>query len=316
MHARAYLLSVALLITIMAVAGCSGEDGGPTEGPQGPSGAGTVARGDAGEQKVPGGQAKTAPGARGASGGATAAPAPPQRLDMLALERQPGATPAIAQLEVMPGPRHSTLKGIPGPSPAMGPDTALVKVFVFSDFQCPVCRRIVEPLKHIVRTYPEDVQVLFKHHALFSHRHARGAAMASMAAFRQGKFWEYHDKLFQNQRALQRDDLIRYAQELGLDVELFQVDMAAPEVAAQVDYEGEMADKLGARGTPGLFINGMRLDGWGSYPGFKGMVDRALQEAKKLADEGVARDRVVQVATAAAGEDGKLFAELMWGVGQ
>lgn len=306
MHVRAYLVGVAAVVVFGV--GC----GGPSE-EQGASGVGAVARRSDGEMAQHGVEGKKAPGVQDANGGT---PPPAERLDMLALEQQPGATPVIAQVEVMPGPRHPTLEGMPGPSPAMGPDTALVKVFVFSDFQCPVCRRIVEPLKQIVRTYPNDVQVLFKHHALFSHRQARGAAMASIAAFRQGKFWEYHDKLFQNQGALGTADLIRYAEELGLDVELFQVDMAAPELAAQIDYEGEMAEKLGSRGTPGLFINGSRLDGWGSYPGFKGMVDQALQDARKLADDGVARDTVAQAATAANGEDGKLLAELVWGAEQ
>jgi protein-disulfide isomerase len=196
----------------------------------------------------------------------------------------------------------------------MGPDTAPVKVFVFSDFQCPVCRRVVEPLKRIARTRPDEVQIVFKHHALETHRHARGAAAAAIAAYRQGKFWEYHDKLFQNQRFLETPDLIRYAEELGLDVLRFQKDMNDPAVAAQVEYEGEMAKQLGARGTPGFFVNGTLLAGWASYPGFEAMVDQARRDAQKFTADGTAKDQVAQLATAAAGEEGKLLADFMWGM--
>jgi protein-disulfide isomerase len=190
----------------------------------------------------------------------------------------------------------------------MGPPTARVKVVVFSDFQCPVCTRVVEPLKHLVRSYPDTVQVIFKHNALESHRYARQAAAASIAAFRQGKFWEYHDRLFQNQNALGEADLLRYAGEIGLDGPRFETDLKATDVAAQVAYETAMAEKLDMPGTPGFFINGERLAGWGSYSGFKGMIDRALEQAKGFQGEDAA-----QVATAAAGAEGQLLVELVWG---
>ena len=239
-------------------------------------------------------------------------PAPP--LDMLELEGRPGATPALGQVDVMPGPPHPGLPGTPGPSPAMGPETARVKVFVFSDFQCPVCTRVVEPLKQISRTYPDEVQIVFKHNPLEMHANARQAAAAAIAAYRQGKFWEYHDKLFQNQGFLHTDALVRHAEELGLDVMLFQEDMNAPMVSAQIAYERALAEKLGARGTPGFFINGTKLAGWASYPGFLSMVDDARREAEKVAAAGIPSDRVARMATLAAGDDGKLLAELMWGL--
>jgi protein-disulfide isomerase len=230
---------------------------------------------------------------------------------MLALEDQPGATPAIPQVEVPPGPDHPTLNGAPGPSPGMGPGTAAVKVFVFSDFQCPVCRRTVEPFKQIVREYPGEVQVIFKHHALGTHSRARDAAAASIAAYRQGKFWEYHDEVFEHQTAIEPADLVGYAEAIGLDTNRFKEDLAAADVAAQIDYESEMAQKLGAEGTPGIFINGKFLPGWGSYPGFKAMVDEALSDARGR-KAGKTGD-VARAATAAAGDEGRLLAELMWG---
>jgi protein-disulfide isomerase len=231
---------------------------------------------------------------------------------MLALENQPGATPAIPQVEVPPGPAHPSLNGAPGPSPGMGPGTAAVKVFVFSDFQCPVCRRIVEPLKQIVRDYPGEVQVIFKHHALGTHSRARDAAAASLAAYRQGKFWEYHDEVFEHQGALEPADLVAYAEAVGLDTGKFKEDMASAEVAAQIDYESEMAQKVGAEGTPGIFINGKFLPGWGSYPGFKAMVDESLRDARARTPDKTGD--VARAATVASGDEGRLLAELMWGV--
>jgi protein-disulfide isomerase len=253
-------------------------------------------------------------GAESASAPALLSAEPEPTLDMLELEGKPGATPALGQVDVMPGPQYPGLPGTPGPSPAMGPETARVKVFVFSDFQCPVCSRIVEPLKQIARTYPDEVQIVFKHNPLEMHAQARQAAAAAIAAYRQGKFWEYHDKLFQNQAFLNTDALLRYAEELGLDVMLFQEDMTAPMVSAQIDYERALAEKLGSRGTPGFFINGKKLAGWASYPGFLSMIEDARREAEKVVAQGIPPDQVARMATVAAGDDGKLLAELMWGV--
>jgi protein-disulfide isomerase len=305
--ARALLLTASLGLSF----GCGGEEPPAATSPA-TSDSGSAATG-AGRITPTGptgdwaSEAAEAGASGGDAAGASAVPVP----DMLALENQPGATPALPQVEVPPGPAHPSLAGAPGPSPGMGPGTAAVKIFVFSDFQCPVCRRIVEPLKQIVRDYPGAVQVIFKHHALGTHSRARDAAAASIAAYRQGKFWEYHDEIFERQGALDPADLVGYAQALGLDTDRFKDDMAAADVAAQIDYETEMAQKLGAEGTPGLFINGMFLPGWGSYPGFKAMVEEALRDARGRAAGG--SDDIARAATVAAGDEGRLLAELMWG---
>lgn len=258
-------------------------------------------------------------GLSASQGSALMSVAPPSRAALvsperiLALERDPGATLAIPQTTAAAGPRNLELDGAPGASPAMGPENAPVKVFVFSDFQCPVCRRVVEPLKQLVRAHPAEVQVVFKHHALSTHRRAARAAVASLAAFRQGRFWEYHDLLFQNQQHLEEADLIWYAEALGLDLARFRTDMADPTATAQVVYESQMAQRLGARGTPGFFINGSPLLGWGSYQSFDAQVASALADARRVAESGVPPERVAAVATASAGESGRLIADLLWG---
>ncbi|MGM0574655.1 MAG: DsbA family protein [Myxococcota bacterium] len=238
---------------------------------------------------------------------------PLSQKEMKDLEGQPGATDALSGHTVEPGPAHESLEGKPGPSPALGPDDAPVKVFVFSDFQCPVCSRVVEPVKALHRELGDDVQVVFKHNALEMHPNASAAAAAAIAAQKQGKFWAYHDKLFQNQRNLHEQDLILYAEELGLDSEKFQEDMEAEATREQVAYERSLAAALELRGTPGFLINGRKMVGWGSYGGFKGMVEAALRKAKEVGDDVPAEDVAVE-ATKAQGEDGRKFAELYWGV--
>lgn len=179
------------------------------------------------------------------------------------------------------------------PAPALGADDPLVVVIVSSDFQCPVCRRVVKPVEAVARELGNDVRIEFKHHALPSHPRAMDAALASMAAHAQGRFWEYHDRLFTDQRALGPGDLEGHARAMGLDMAQWQADFNKESLRAQIDSESRAADKLGARGTPGFFINGRKQVGWGSYFGFKSMVERELSSARDLLKSGTARAEVV-----------------------
>jgi protein-disulfide isomerase len=234
-----------------------------------------------------------------------------QAADMKALERQPGVTPALAQVQIAPGPAHAEIAGKPGVSPAAGPHTAKVKVVVFSDFQCPVCRRAVEPIKALVREFPNDLQVIFKQNALEMHANALGAAAAATAAARQGKFWEYHDLLFQNQRALGEESLGVYAERLGLDLERFHRDRRSEAVLDQMLYERSVAERLDARGTPAFFVNGQKLVGWGSHRGFRGMIVRAVGKVKESSE--VPAERRALEATMASGEEGARLVQYLWG---
>jgi hypothetical protein len=118
-------------------------------------------------------------------------------------------------------------------------------------------------------------------------------AKASVAAFRQGKFWEFHDRLFQNQRASDPADLERLAQELGLDMDKFKADMADPEVEKALRSEQAAAENIGARGTPAFLINGRLQVGWGSAAGIGSMVKRELGEVKKLLEGGTKLDEAL-----------------------
>ncbi|TPV94676.1 MAG: hypothetical protein B7733_13960 [Myxococcales bacterium FL481] len=127
--------------------------------------------------------------------------------------------------------------------------------------------------------YPDDVQLLFKQFPLNIHKHARPAAIASLAAHRQGKFWEYHDVLFANYRALGDDQLLAYAKKLGLDTAKFKRDLSDPNLAKQIDDEMKQGRAAGVRGTPAFYVNGKRLKSR-SLDGFKRQIDAALKNAK------------------------------------
>lgn len=164
-----------------------------------------------------------------------------------------------------------------GDSPMMGASDAKVTIIEFSDFQCPYCGRVGPTMKRLVEEYPEDVRVVYKHLPLSFHQQALPAAKASVAAARQGKFWEFHDLLFQNQRQLTDEKFVELAKGLGLDVEKFESDYKSTEVAREVAKDMNEARRLGVTGTPGFFVNGKFTSGAKPYESFKAMVDAALE---------------------------------------
>ena len=103
-------------------------------------------------------------------------------------------------------------------------------MIIFSDFQCPFCRRVEPTLTQIEKEYAGKVRFVWKNYPLPFHNNAEPAAEAAMAAGAQGKFWEMHDKLFENQQALDRAEPEKYAQELGLNMAKFKADLDGNEV--------------------------------------------------------------------------------------
>jgi protein-disulfide isomerase len=172
-------------------------------------------------------------------------------------------------------------------SPAKGPPTAKVTIVEFSEFQCPFCTRVLPTLTQLMNDYPNQVRIVFKHNPLPFHKDAPAAAAASLAAGEQGKFWEMHDKLFANQRALSRADLERYAQELGLDVNAFKASLDANKHKAQIDRDMATARQFGAFGTPTFFINGRKLAGAQPVDRFKAIIDEEIKKADAALARGV-----------------------------
>lgn len=165
-----------------------------------------------------------------------------------------------------------------GDSPVKGPANAKVTLLEFSDFQCPFCAQVPATIEQVLKEYPNDVKFVFKQFPLVRiHPQATPAAKASLAAHKQGKFWEMHDKLFANQKQLDNDSLKRYAQELGLDMAKFEADMNSPEIAKQVEDEMKQANTNQVTGTPTLFVNGRKAANR-TFDGLKGMIDEALKK--------------------------------------
>ena len=120
------------------------------------------------------------------------------------------------------------------------------------------------------------MRIVFKHQPLSFHQFAKGAAEAAAAAEAQGKFWEMHDKLFANQRALDRASLERYASEIGLDLTRFRHDLDTHAYAGRVEAQSREGFGVGAQGTPTSFINGRKLVGAVPYPQWKTLIDEEL----------------------------------------
>jgi protein-disulfide isomerase len=165
-----------------------------------------------------------------------------------------------------------------------------------------VCRRVVDATHQIAEEWPGDIRLEFRQHALKMHKNAYNAAMASLAAHQQGKFWAYHDLLFQNQGTLDVLSLESYAQQLGLNISRFKTDMASAQLAKRVTNEGDFARALGASGTPAFLINGRIQVGWGSWNGFRSLVQRELNQVNELLAAG---KKSVEIHTLRAKENSK-----------
>lgn len=118
--------------------------------------------------------------------------------------------------------------------------------------------------------------MVWKHLPLDIHKDAPAAHLASVAAQKQGKFWEFHDKLFANQRKIKMDDLKQYAQELGLDMARFDKDMLNLENKKSIDVDSAEAASMGLTGTPGFFINGRYLRGAKPFADFAKLINAEL----------------------------------------
>ena len=133
----------------------------------------------------------------------------------------------------------------------------------------------------MVETYPNEVRVVFKHNPLGFHKRAMPIAKATMAAHLQGKFWEFHDLVFQR-KAHDDAKLEAIATELGLDVAQWKTDMARKDVEAKILHDQASMVGHGARGTPACFVNGKLVSGAKPFAAFKTEVDAALKEANAL----------------------------------
>jgi protein-disulfide isomerase len=181
--------------------------------------------------------------------------------------------------------------------PQKGPADALVTLVIFSDFQCPFCSRVEPTLAALQTKYGNDLRIVWKHNPLPFHNDAGPAAQLTMEAFAQGgdkKFWEAHDLLFQNQRALSRADLEKYAAQLKLNVKKVTAALDANTYKAKIEEDQAIARSLGASGTPSFFINGRSLRGAQPQPAFEKIIDEELPKAKAKVEGGTAKAKLYE----------------------
>ncbi len=164
-----------------------------------------------------------------------------------------------------------------GEAPIRGNPDASVTIVEYSDFQCPFCARAQPVLEAVLKKYPDDVRLVYKHFPLSFHKAAKPTAIASVAAQEQGKFWELHDVLFASISSLDEAKIDKYAQKAGLDMERFNRDMAArkAEYEKRVDNDYRAGTQVDVRGTPTLYINGKKVR-VRTVEGMSAMIDAAL----------------------------------------
>lgn len=162
-------------------------------------------------------------------------------------------------------------------APFKGPEKAPVTVAVFSDFQCPYCARIIPLLDQLLAQYPKDVQVVYKNFPLRSHQFSLPAAISARAAHRQGKFWEMHDKIFENYSTLNDEKLTEFAKAINLNMDQFSKDSNDPKLQQEIQADLQNGIKAEVRGTPTIFVNGRRATA-GGLDGLKALVEAELKK--------------------------------------
>ncbi|PIE65540.1 MAG: disulfide bond formation protein DsbA [Desulfobacterales bacterium] len=163
-------------------------------------------------------------------------------------------------------------------NPVLGNPAAPVTLVEFSDFECPFCSKVKPVIDTLLEHNKDTLKVVFKHMPLRMHPMAESAALAAIAAQKQGKFWEMHDALFQANK-LTAATIDQMAQTIGLDMEQFKQDKNTTVTKQQLAEDMRDAQRAEVTGTPTLFINGMRVKNR-SPEAMQKMIDKALAKVK------------------------------------
>lgn len=133
--------------------------------------------------------------------------------------------------------------------------------------------------EQLLSKYPDEVKLVYKNYPLPSHKYAAKAAMAALAAGRQGKFWEFHDELYKNYNRLNDQKIEAIVLQLGLDEAKFDQDKKSSQLAARIQRDFEDGKQIGIRGTPTLFINGKKVKNR-SIKSMEALIDKQLKAVK------------------------------------
>lgn len=160
-----------------------------------------------------------------------------------------------------------------------GDFNAPITLVEFSDFECPFCERHYPTMNKILEDYKGKVRLVYKHFPLGFHPNAQKAAEASECVSEQGKFWEYHDKLFENQATgYSLEKFKQWAKDLGLDSQKFNDCLDSGKYASRVQADYQEGLQKGVQGTPATFVNGKLVSGVLPYDNFKQIIDSVLKE--------------------------------------
>jgi len=164
-------------------------------------------------------------------------------------------------------PTGTVATGVPGADPAhkLGSDSAPVKLEEFGDFECPPCGMLHPILVEMHKEFGDRLQITFREFPLVpAHQHAIAAASAAEAAGLQGKFWEMHDLIYENQKTWHEAFDVRpifegYAKQIALDMNRYQRDLNSDQVAQRIFLDGKRGHSMGVKGTPTVFLNGKEV---------------------------------------------------------
>jgi protein-disulfide isomerase len=190
-------------------------------------------------------------------------------------------------------------------APVLGNADAPVTIVAFNDFECPFCLRGRRTLDALRARYGDRIRIVFRHLPLPIHDHARDAAMAAAFAYAErgdAGFWAMHDVLFENQDALEREDLAGYARQIGLDPARLTRALDEESTADVVERDLRLGHRFGASGTPTFFINGRVLIGAQRQRAFEAIIDEQLTRAAEEARRGAPAARMYETLTASGQE--------------
>jgi protein-disulfide isomerase len=167
-------------------------------------------------------------------------------------------------------------------SPFKGPADAPVALVVYTDFQEPACVKLAPVLDQVLANYPQQVKLVYKNFPLKNkHKFAGRAAVAALAAERQGKFWDFYYLLFDNYQALHQKKIEEFAANLGMDVEQFKKDMRDPRLSAKINQDMSEGAVAGVRVPPTVFVNG-RMVRNPTREGIEASVEKELKKVKAI----------------------------------
>jgi protein-disulfide isomerase len=192
-------------------------------------------------------------------------------------------------METAKGPPPLEKKEVPPPTaqnPSMGPMNAPVVIQIWSDFQCPFCKRVLPAVQQVEQQFGKKVRLVWHDYPLPFHKNAEIAAEAAQAVFAQkgsAGFWKYHDMVYgaaqPDGQGIDQADLVKMAQSMGgIDMTKFNADLASHKYKAKIDADEDEGKKAGINGTPAFVINGYFVNGAQPFSAFKKAIEQALKD--------------------------------------